>query len=103
MRGMCATIVILLSGCAATPTHQPMNYVDLNHFQIDCKRKDEQIKFLMSQLSNGDDMLMARLKNFVTPWRAVTNPDEYNQTRVVGSGNTNWLIRQNLYLIRANC
>lgn len=80
-----------------------MNYVDLDHYRIDCSRRDEQVRFLTSMLSNGDDMLMARLKNFAMPWRALTNASDYNQTRVVGSGNSNWLIRQNLYLIKANC
>lgn len=80
-----------------------MQFVDLNHFQIDCRRKDEQIRFLTSMLSNQDEMLLARLKNLATPWRLVTDPQGQSETHNVGSGRTNWLIQQNLYLIKANC
>jgi len=101
--GMCVLSVTLLSGCATGLTHQPMEVADLNWFRIDCSKRNEQLKFLNSQLSNPDDQLMARLKNATTPWTAVTDPEARAEQYSVGSGHSNWLIRQTIYKVRYYC
>lgn len=104
MPGIFAAFAILfVSGCATGPTHRSMDVADLNYFKIDCSKKKEQIEFLQSQLSNGDDMLVARFKNLVTPWRAVTDPEGRAEEYSIGSGHSNWLIRQTIWKIRYHC
>lgn len=88
-----------MGGCG-TPGRQPMAAVDLNYFQPDCRQRDAQIRFLTSQLSNRDDMFMARLGAAVRPWEAVTDPGTYQYRNDVGYGRTNWLIRQNIMILQ---
>lgn len=95
--------ILLVSGCATGPTHRSMEVADLNWFKIDCRKAKEQIQFLQSQLSNGDDMLMARLKNMFTPWTAVTDPENRAEQYSIGSGHSNWLIHQTIWKIRYTC
>jgi outer membrane murein-binding lipoprotein Lpp len=101
--GICVLSVTLLSGCATGPTHQPMDVADLNEFRIDCSKRNEQLKFLNSQLSNPDDQLMARVKNLATPWTAVTDPEARTEQRLVGSGYSNWMLRHLIAKVRYYC
>lgn len=96
-------VTLLVSGCATGPVHQSMAVEDLNYFKIDCSKKKEQIEFLQRQLNNGDDMLIARLKNMVTPWTALTDPEGRSEQYSIGSGHSNWLIKQTIWKIRYTC
>lgn len=80
-----------------------MNHRDLARFEIDCSRKEEQIRFLQSLRASSDDQFWHRLESRFRPWGAVTNSDQHTQRNQVGSGRTNWLINQNLLMIQRNC
>lgn len=77
--------------------------MDLNQFQPDCSRRNEQIQMLTSMLHNRDDQFVARLGNALQPWQSVTDPGAYRYRHDVGYGRTNWLIRQNLHILVTQC
>jgi len=80
-----------------------MDHRDLAGFEIDCSRKEEQIRFLQSLRSSRDDEFWHRLARTVRPWEALTNSEQHRQNNQVGSGRTNWLINQNIMMIQRNC
>ena len=100
--GILSLAAILLSGCG-TPGRQPMAAVDLDSYHINCKDRDEQIRFLSSQLVDRDDMFMARLGAAVRFWEPVTDPGTAGYRRDVGYGRTNWLIRQQISRLQQEC
>jgi hypothetical protein len=100
--GICVTLAILCSGCA-TSGSQPMRFADLDHFQINCKRRTEQIALLQSMRSTPDDRLFALLSNKVQPWKQFSDPDQYNENIIRGYGRSDWVINQKLMELRDNC
>jgi len=89
--GMCATLVILCSGCAA-PASRQMGFGDINTFQVDCSKRNEQIVMLDSMRSTRDDRALAKLKNIFQPWLQVTDPDQYADNYYQGAGMTDAFI-----------
>jgi len=87
--GISATLAILCSGCATSAgASRQMSYQDINYFQIDCTRRDEQIRMLDGMRSTRDDRALAKLKNIVQPWLQFTDPDQYTDNYYQGSGRT---------------
>jgi len=82
---------------------QPMSYHSLETYQIDCSRKEEQIRFLQSLRTSRDDQLWAWLQNYVMGWDQLLDPDQYNERASIASRRTNWLINQNLMMLHRNC
>jgi len=99
--GICVTLAILCSGCASSA--RPMNFVDLDYFQIDCSRRNEQIAFLQSMRSTPDDRLLARASNALQPWQIFTNSEAYSNRAALGSNRTDWVINQKLMALRDDC
>lgn len=99
--GICVTLAILCSGCASAVA--PMNFSDLDHFQIDCSRRNEQIALLQSMRSTPDDRLLARASNALQPWQMFTNPDAYYNRAAMGSNQSDWVINQKLMALRDDC
>ena len=63
--GACVIIVSLCSGCATgTPPARPMMANDLDHFQIDCRIKDQQRAFLESMRLTPDDVFFNKVNVF---------------------------------------
>tara|TARA_R110000868_G_scaffold117995_1_gene313140 strand:+ start:63 stop:443 length:381 start_codon:yes stop_codon:yes gene_type:complete len=63
--GVCVIIASLCSGCATgTPAARPMLADDLNHFQVDCRIKDQQRAFLESMRLTRDDVFFNRMNVF---------------------------------------
>ena len=63
--GACVIIVSLCSACATgTPSAQPMLARDLDHFQIDCRIKDQQRAFLESMRLTSDDVFFNKVNVF---------------------------------------
>jgi len=87
-------------GCAVPVINRPMATVDLDHFQINCAKKQEQIALLQSMRSSPDDRTMAGFSNMLQPWQIFTQPQEYALRRDVGRSMTNWQINQNLLRLR---
>ena len=102
--GSFAIVAILFaSGCATPTLKRPLAQHHLETFQIDCARKTEQIAFLESQRTTGDDRLWAWATNYVTPWTAYTDTEQHNERRSVSSGRVNWLISQKMMRLAKDC
>ena len=87
--GICVTLAILCSGCATSAGgSRQMSYHDVNYFQIDCSRRNEQIQMLNNMRTTRDDRALAKLKNIFQPWLQFTNPDEYTDNYYQGAGVT---------------
>lgn len=65
-----------------------MAFQDINYFQTDCSKKNEQIVMLNSMRSTRDDRAAAKLRNIFQPWIQFTNPDQYADNYYQGSGRT---------------
>ena len=100
--GICVTLAILCSGCASTRS-EPMGFADLDSFQIDCSRRNEQIFLLQSMRSTRDDRLIARASNALQPWLAYTNPEQHYNNANRGYGRADWVVNQKLIELRDNC
>lgn len=84
--GMFVILAILCSGCATSS--KQMAFQDINYFQTDCSKKNEQIVMLNSMRSTRDDRAAAKLRNIFQPWIQFTNPDQYADNYYQGSGRT---------------
>ncbi len=83
---MCVTIVSLCSGCATgSPPSQSVTFDELNRYQIDCRKKSEQIAFLNSLRRSPDDRLFT-----LDGWFGVND-------------RINWVINYHLVYINQYC
>lgn len=80
-----------------------MNAVDLEHYQINCRMKTQQVQFLQSLRPTRDERFSAGIDNSLQPWKVITNPMEFQNTRSIQGGRTEWLINQLLMQIAYNC
>jgi len=91
----------MLSGCGTLPStpkpFQPARYpvilteYELNHFQIDCDNKKEQVEFLQGQRRTKAEVINSWLKL------------PFNGFQPVLSERRNWLIDHNLTDLRNLC
>jgi hypothetical protein len=98
--GLSVTLVILCSGCTTT---RPMGYNDVNYYQIDCSKKNEQVAMLNSMRSDRDDRAMAKLRNIFQPWLPFTNPTEYANNYYQGTGRTDAYINYKAQDLSDSC
>lgn len=84
--GICAMCVVLLSGCASQidPRRVPMSTQDLNHFQVDCRIKDQQVAMLQSMRQSRDEHFASSMRSMLRPFSwtpdhdiAYNNPNKY--------------------------
>jgi hypothetical protein len=101
--GVCVTLAILLTTGCSTVQRTPMGFADLDHFQIDCRKKSEQIAFLQSMRPTRDEKLLAGFSTIFQPWNYIANPYEHDSNRAVSTGRSEWLINQHLMTLRDNC
>jgi hypothetical protein len=80
-----------------------MAFVDLDHFQVNCKKKAEQIAFLQSMRPTPDEKLLAGFGAMLQPWAYVTDPYGQDSKRAVSTGRSEWVINQLLMELRDNC
>jgi hypothetical protein len=76
-----------------------MTYQELNYFQVDCKRKQQQVEMLQSMRQNQDEMASAALTNLFKPWTAVTDPRGFYERHKASEGGINKQINYNLFLL----
>lgn len=76
-----------------------MSYQDLNYFQVDCRRKQEQVEMLQSMRQSPDEMKTAALDNLFKPWTAVTDPRGFYERHKASEGGINKQINYNLFLL----
>ena len=83
--------VSLFSGCALhpVPDRVPMATIDLNHFQIDCRYKEQQVAMLQSMRQSRDE-------NFAARMRAMAQPLSWNENHDIAYGNPNKYINHHL-------
>lgn len=62
---------------------------DLNHFRIDCSRKQEQIEFLQRQRLTHEEQLAARLRMMLKTHEIITAPAVYSINYDMANGNPN--------------
>jgi len=101
--GVCVTLAILLTTGCSTVQRTPMGFADLDGFQIDCRRKSEQIAFLQSMRPTNDEKLFAGFGAMLQPWTYLSDPYAQDSRRVVSTGRSEWLINQKLMELRDNC
>jgi hypothetical protein len=103
--GLSAVIAsVSLAGCAGLPyINRPMYTEDLSRFMVDCTKRDQQIQFLLGQLSTNDDRLLAWWTNYMNPVGPVTNNPDYALRVDIASRMTNWQVGQNLLHIKRYC
>jgi hypothetical protein len=101
--GVCVTLAILLTTGCSTVQRTPMGFADLDGFQIDCRRKGEQIAFLQSMRPTNDEKLFAGFGAMLQPWTYLSDPYAQDSRRVVSTGRSEWLINQKLMELRDNC
>lgn len=84
--GMCVMCVVLFSGCASQidPGRIPMNTRDLNHYQISCRFKEQQVAMLQSMRQSRDEQFAASMRSWLRPFSwtpdhdiAHNNPNKY--------------------------
>lgn len=84
--GTCAITAGLLSGCASAQRAErlPMSTVELNHFVVDCRIKQQQVDLLQSMRQSRDEQFAARVRTMFQPFQwtsdhdiAYGNPNKY--------------------------
>ena len=100
--GICVMFASLLSACAL-PSNTYMSSVDLDFFQVDCTRREEQIRFLNSQRTTANDRLAHGVVNTLNPWQRFTQGDRFQDRQEVHSGRNDWLINQHLRRLARDC
>jgi len=102
--GICVMFASLFSGCAATRTDRvPMDRHSLNHFQKDCKKKEQQVALLQSMRQTKDERMLAGFETGFNPLMRFTNPHRYQQLQDIYRGQTNWDIDYNLIMLERLC
>ena len=80
---------------------EPMDFEDLDHFQIDCNLKKEQTEFLNSMRTKNKTW--ARFQWKFMPWQAVTDHKGYSKNKRQAIGAYDWVINQHLHTIASQC
>jgi len=70
---------------------------DLNHFAIDCRRRQQQIDFLQSIRVTPEEQVASRLRMMAKPWERWTEPQAYSVNYDTAINNPNKYIN---YLLR---
>ena len=86
-------IIIFLSVITFTITSQAMSLEDLNRYQIDCSKKEEQIQILNSLRTTESERQWLRLRAKLMPWTDQTVGDNREET----------MINQHLHTIATQC
>lgn len=73
-----------------------MSEQDLNFFQPDCSRKEQQIRMLQSMRQTDDEQMAAALTNITQFWTSISDPAAYERRRSIASGGINKQINWNL-------
>ena len=76
-----------------------MNRADLNYFQIDCKRKEEQIAMLQSMRVTPEEQFEAQMRVALKPYEIVTDRNAYITNHNIAYGNVNKYINHKLRLL----
>lgn len=84
---------VFLSAITFAITSQSMSLEDLNRYQIDCSKKEEQIQILNSLRTTESERQWLRLRAKLMPWTDQTAGDNREET----------MINQHLHTIATQC
>ena len=62
---------------------------DLNHFSVDCSRKQEQIAFLQNMRVTSNEQFASRMRVMLKPYEIITNPGAFSINHDIAYRNTN--------------
>lgn len=101
MRLLLVTLAIALSGCT---TASRMNVVDLNYYQIDCNKREEQLAFLRGQIPTRNERYMNAMQ-MTSPTGVVTSMinGTYTEDRATFDGKQASIARDKIRTILWNC
>lgn len=71
------------------PNRIPMATQDLNHFSVDCSRKQEQIAFLQNMRVTVDESFASRMRILFKPYEILTDPRVYYANHDIAYQNPN--------------
>ena len=94
------TSVIIATSLQASE-REPLDWQDLDHFQVDCSLKKEQTEYLNSMRTTNKKW--ARFQWKFMPWQAVTDGEGYEKNKKQATGAYDWLINQHLHTIASQC
>jgi len=81
----------------------PIDFNDLDHFSIDCSRKQEQVSFIQSLTSSKVERQNARIEVYFTPWRWITDYKGQQRLNLIGNGSYDFVLRNLLWQLNHNC
>lgn len=94
-------IAAMVTGCTTT---SKMSVADLNDYKIDCRKKDQQIEFLYSQIpSQGDQAANAFILTGITSTIVTTMDGTYDRRREAYRGYNRAIILSKIDYIRKYC
>ena len=92
---------LCITGCT---TSSRMNVVDLNYYQIDCERRDEQLAFLRGQMPTKNERIINGLQmtSVIGTVSSISN-GTYQEDRAVFDRRQESIARLIIYQIEAYC
>ena len=84
----------MTTACSTTsnPTYS-MSTKQLNHYQVDCSIKEEQVRFIQSMRPSNAERNMADIIATV-PFAWIADVGNYSGQREVSSGRKDWMLNQ---------
>jgi hypothetical protein len=96
-------MAITISGCAST-TRTQMDVADLDRYQIDCSRKQEQLDWLQSQMPSAHERLVNGLNmTSMFGWFNAARNGTFTEDQALYSGQQTAIIRNLIYKLETQC
>jgi len=101
MKQLLLISLLTLAGCTTTAR---MDLHSLNHFQINCAKKQEQLDFLYSQWPSRDEQIVNALMIRSTAGFVASNADEtYQERRYLDEGRYTSVLRMVINDVKRTC
>ena len=101
MRILLIGAVLVMSGCSTT---QNMSMNDLDYFKPDCTRRDEQMRWLASQMPTQNEYMINRMTTTSLEGVLWTKADgTYEQKQAIASGRYPMVIQAHMDYLRRHC
>jgi len=82
-----------MAGCSTTAPTYSMGVEQLNHYQVDCSKKAEQIKYIQSMRPTNPQRNIAAVISSI-PFAWMLDVGNYSDQRHVASGKKDWMLNQ---------
>lgn len=95
------TSLLILGGCTTTAR---MDLHSLNHFKVNCAKKQEQLDFLYSQWPSRDEQIVNSLMIRSTAGFIFSNADDtYQERRYMDEGRYTAVLRMTIDDVKRSC